>query len=130
MHGKAHFTSLHGKMGLLTTALTMGAPVLGVLSFRRLGFHERLPPEWQPVTKWAHRLLGAVTWVLAIITMQLDLPHPAVFEGLACRAWQAAAMGLGVGMLVMLRRPPPGKPVLPQIDFTAVPQGQVGPKYH
>ena len=67
--------------------------------------------------------IGAVTWILAIVTMQLDLPHPAVFQGLTCRSWQAASLGLGFAMLAMLRRPPPGKPILPQVDFTAIPQG-------
>jgi hypothetical protein len=130
LHGKRHFTSLHGKVGLITTLLVAAAPTLGFLSFRKLGLLTRLPPGMQPKVKWAHRLvsrrrrrrrrrrrplhlaaphrpastracsscseagvqltttplspplpqLGAVTWSLAILTMQLDLPHPAVLQ--------------------------------------------------
>lgn len=35
--------------------------------------------------------------------MQLDLPHPAVFEGVFCRLWQLAVAILGVSMLLILR---------------------------
>lgn len=66
--------------------------------------------------------LGAGTWTLALVTIQLDLPHPAVMEGLTCRAWQVATAALGVAMLALLRSPAPGKPVLPQVDFTMVPR--------
>ena len=86
-----------------------------------------LPAEWQPVVKWVHRMVGAVSWTAALINMQLDLPHPAVFQGLVCRLWQVVCIGLGTAMLILLRKPPPGKPILPQTDFTAIPQG---PKYH
>ena len=123
LHGKTHFKSLHGKLGLITTILVGATPALGFFSFRKLGLLAQLPSEWQPAVKWAHRLLGASTWTLALVTMQLPLPHSAVMEGLACRAWQAASAVLGVAVLLMLRRPPPGKPVLPQVDFTMVPRG-------
>jgi cytochrome b-561 domain-containing protein 2 len=126
LHNKQHFKSLHGKVGLFTTILSLAAPTLGVLSFKKLGLLTKLPAEWHPAVKWLHRLIGAITWVSAIFTMQLPLPHRAVFEGFLCRAWQAASIGLGVGMLAMLRKPAPGKPVLPSIDFTGV----QGTKHH
>jgi cytochrome b-561 domain-containing protein 2 len=58
LNGKQHFTSLHGKVGLLTFLLALAAPLLGMLSFRRLGLIQRFPPDWQPRLKWLHRLVG------------------------------------------------------------------------
>lgn len=62
LKGKAHFTSLHGKVGLVAFSLAMAAPLLGVLSFRRLGLIQRFPEPWQPRLKWLHRLVGGVAW--------------------------------------------------------------------
>lgn len=58
LKGKQHFTSLHGKVGLCTFTLALAAPLLGALSFRRLGLIQRFPEPWQPVLKWLHRLVG------------------------------------------------------------------------
>jgi cytochrome b-561 domain-containing protein 2 len=57
--GKSHFLSLHGKMGLLTFLLALASPLLGALSFRRLGLVQRFPQDWQPRLKWLHRLVSA-----------------------------------------------------------------------
>ena len=57
LHGKDHFTSLHGKVGLLSFGLALLSPALGVLSFRRLGLIQRFPEDWQPHIKWLHRLV-------------------------------------------------------------------------
>jgi hypothetical protein len=115
---------------VIATALACVSPILGALGFRRLGLLERFPKEWQAAVKWTHRLLGATTWTLALVAMQLDLPHSAVLEGIPCRAWQAAALALGIGVLLMLRRPAPGKPALPMINQAMVPQEfAAGPKH-
>ena len=45
IHGRAHFTSLHGKMGLLTLVLALLSPVLGALSFKSLGLINMLPGQ-------------------------------------------------------------------------------------
>lgn len=79
-NNKDHFTSLHGKVGLLTLLLAALAPLGGLFSFRKLGLVTHLPEPWQPVVKWLHRCAGALTWVLALIVMQLPLPHAAVFQ--------------------------------------------------
>ena len=55
VHGKAHFTSWHGKVGLAVFILSIVAPLGGVVSFRRLGLLQRLPEKMQPQIKWAHR---------------------------------------------------------------------------
>ena len=149
LKGKQHFTSLHGKVGLLTFVLALASPALGTLSFRRLGLIQRFPEDWQPRLKWLHRLVsqrerwqagqlgragqgqwvgqGGAAWgragqghmlvavqaaqrlgvnsplfcargiaaqvsayayVLGMVTMQLPLPHSAVFTGIWCRLWQ------------------------------------------
>jgi Eukaryotic cytochrome b561 len=115
LHGKPHFTSLHGKVGALTLLLLLLTTLIGGLSFRRLGLLPKLPTEAQPKVKWAHRLAGVTVWTLAIVCMQLDLPHPAVFTGLVCRAWQVGVVALGVGVVVVLRAPGRGKSILPQL---------------
>ena len=43
IHGKAHFTSLHGKMGLVTLLLALLSPLLGAFSFKSLGLIHMLP---------------------------------------------------------------------------------------
>ena len=57
IHGKDHFTSLHGKLGLITTIMTMLALVLGVISFRKLGIISVFPSESHAGIKWMHRLV-------------------------------------------------------------------------
>ncbi|KAI8468594.1 MAG: eukaryotic cytochrome b561-domain-containing protein [Monoraphidium minutum] len=78
LNGKPHFRTLHGKLGLLTLVLTAASPLLGVVSFRKLGLIQRFPDEWQPRLKKTHKLLGAATWFLALLTVEIALPHKAV----------------------------------------------------
>ena len=152
LNGKAHFTSLHGKVGVLTLALLGASPLLGSLSFRRLGLLQRLPEGLQPHVKWLHRLvsggqgvggtslarslhppphppthpsrhppthplqLGVCAWCLALVEMQLALPHPAVMQGVLCRAWQAGVAALALVVLSTLRgRLAPGRSALPTV---------------
>ncbi len=60
IHGKQHFTSLHGKVGAINLALALAAPLLGTLSFKKLGLLSNLSEEMQPRVKWAHRVVRAV----------------------------------------------------------------------
>lgn len=53
--------------------------------------------------------LAACTWYLSLLTMQLALPHPAVMQGLQCRAWQGCVFALGFFMLVLIIRTGKGK---------------------
>lgn len=69
----------------------------GLVSFRRVGIIQRFPEKWQPRIKAAHRQLGLLTWLLALVTIELALTHPAVNKGLLTKAWQA-----GVGSLAVL----------------------------
>ena len=55
VHGKAHFTSWHGKAGLTVFILSIVAPLGGVASFRKIGLLQRMPEKLQPRIKWAHR---------------------------------------------------------------------------
>lgn len=61
IHGKSHFTSLHGKMGLVTYILSLAAVVLGVSSFKKLGFIQALPRTLHPLFKWIHRLVRYIS---------------------------------------------------------------------
>jgi hypothetical protein len=60
-HGKAHLTSLHGKVGALNIGLMLAAPALGALSFRSLGLITWIPAKWHSTVKWAHRMVGQPT---------------------------------------------------------------------
>eukprot|EP00887_Chlorella_sp_A99_P002879 scaffold6.g2879.t1 len=104
LKGKQHFASLHGKTGLVATALTAASVLLGVLSFRKLGLIQRFPESWQPHIKWLHRMVSIGTWVQALVVMQIVLPHPAVFTGAWCRGWQAGVLATVVLMLYTVRR--------------------------
>ncbi|KAI3436714.1 hypothetical protein D9Q98_006129 [Chlorella vulgaris] len=126
--GKSHFLSLHGKMGLLTFLLALASPLLGALSFRRLGLVQRFPQHWQPRLKWLHRLVSAYAYVLSMVTMQLALPHPAVLTGVWCRLWQVGVMSLAACMLYVLRGRINGRTVLPSAN--AVAAAFSGPKHH
>jgi cytochrome b-561 domain-containing protein 2 len=57
-NGKPHFRTLHGKLGLLTLVLTVLSPLLGAISFRRLGLIQRFPEQWHGRIKKAHRLVS------------------------------------------------------------------------
>ncbi len=55
VHGKAHFTSWHAKVGLAVFTLSILVPLGGIVSFRKFGLLQRLPEKLQPQIKWAHR---------------------------------------------------------------------------
>ncbi|KAL4443035.1 hypothetical protein ABPG77_008526 [Micractinium sp. CCAP 211/92] len=119
LKGKQHFTSLHGKVGLLTFCLALASPLLGALSFRRLGLVQRFPDGWQPRLKWLHRLISVYAYVTAMVAMQLPLPHQAVLTGLWCRAWQACVAALAACVLYVLRGRISGSRVLPSATASA-----------
>ena len=123
IHGKSHFLSLHGKVGFLATlSSTLLAPALGLVSFRKLGLLSVLPNEWQTVCKWFHRSSGVFTWLLGLVVMQLALPNDGILNGMVCRLWQGTVACVALSVLWLLRQQIPGKPVLPEINFTAIPQ--------
>ncbi|PRW55908.1 cytochrome b561 domain-containing 2 [Chlorella sorokiniana] len=113
LKGKQHFTSLHGKVGLCTFLLALAAPLLGAASFRRLGIIQRFPEPWQPRIKWLHRLISVYAHVLAVVTMLLALPHPAVLTGAWSLSWQVGVIVLSGCMLYTLRGRIGMKTVLP-----------------
>lgn len=57
IHGKNHFTSLHGKLGLVTYLLSLTAVSLGVGCFKKLGLVQMLPNSLHPCIKWIHRMV-------------------------------------------------------------------------
>ncbi|PNW82466.1 hypothetical protein CHLRE_06g280100v5 [Chlamydomonas reinhardtii] len=97
--GKPHFMSLHAKFGLATLILSVLMPLWGLVSFRRMGIIQKFPERWQPRIKALHRQLGLLTWLLALVTIELALPHPAVAKGRLTQAWQAGVALIGVLLL-------------------------------
>lgn len=102
IHGKQHFTSLHAKVGLGTLVLSMLGPVVGAISFRRLGFLQKFPESIQPIIKTLHKKMGAITWFMAVVTIELALTHHAVNKGLLTRAWQGGCALLALLMLWLI----------------------------
>lgn len=85
------------QFGLATIILSFLMPVWGLVSFRRMGIIQRFPERLQPLIKMMHRQLGLVTWLLALMTIELALPHPAVYKRHITVLWQG-----GVGLLAVL----------------------------
>ncbi|KAL6748955.1 cytochrome b-561-like protein [Haematococcus lacustris] len=102
LHGKTHFHSLHAKVGLATLILSVLSPLWGLLSFKRLGVIQKFPEKWHPWIKWSHRQMGVLCWLLALVTIQLALRHPAVDKGLLTNVWQVAVAVIGGLMLMLL----------------------------
>ena len=51
-------TAAAPQLGLLTLVLTGLSPVLGAVSFRKLGIIQRFPDHWQPRLKKLHKLVS------------------------------------------------------------------------
>lgn len=81
LHGKPHFVTLHAKVGLATLCLSIVAPLLGVVSFKKLGIYEKLPVALQAQSKWFHRNVGKITFFLAAGASLLGLNTPSIFKG-------------------------------------------------
>eukprot|EP01024_Parvocaulis_polyphysoides_P059797 TRINITY_DN6483_c0_g1_i1.p1 TRINITY_DN6483_c0_g1~~TRINITY_DN6483_c0_g1_i1.p1 ORF type:complete len:219 (+),score=22.40 TRINITY_DN6483_c0_g1_i1:401-1057(+) len=107
--GKHHFTSLHAKFGLASVIFSVAAPVLGVVGFRALGLLQNFPEQMQILIKKVHRNLGAIVWLLALFTIELALPHKAVFKGWLTNVWQGIIIALGLTILVQLFKKTPKK---------------------
>ena len=78
-----HFTTTHGKLGLLTIVLTVMSPTIGAVAFKRLGLLDAVPEQARPLVKAVHPA-GSVlfTWCAgALATTSPQLPHPAVDQG-------------------------------------------------
>lgn len=43
------------QFGLATLLLTLGAPLLGVISFKRLGIIQKFPERYHSSLKWLHK---------------------------------------------------------------------------
>ncbi len=68
-HHKHHFTSLHGKVGLLTVGCSCLSVLLGALSFRALGMMSRLPLRTQAQVKGLHRKVMHPMVVVVVIVV-------------------------------------------------------------
>ena len=107
IHGKEHFTTTHGQVGLLTMVLTVLSPVIGGAAFARLGLLARLPEPMRPAVKWVHRKVGVAAWFASVIATLLALPHDAVKkEGGVTSAWQGAVIVSAAGVAYMLTAEP------------------------
>lgn len=98
IHGKPHFTTTHGKLGLLTIVLTVLSPTIGAVAFKRLGLLDAVPEQARPLVKAVHRRLGLFTWCAGALATSLALPHPAVDQGSLTSAWQVSVFVMCAGV--------------------------------
>ncbi|GMH42529.1 hypothetical protein BSKO_10448 [Bryopsis sp. KO-2023] len=107
LHGKAHFQSYHGKLGLFTVVMSSVAPLAGLFSFKSLGMFDKLPPFLQPRIKWWHRTIGGLTLAASILTVELGLIHPSVDKGVVTMGWRIAVAVIGVCIASMISKKHP-----------------------
>ncbi|CAK0780506.1 hypothetical protein CVIRNUC_005075 [Coccomyxa viridis] len=124
VHGKAHFTSWHAKVGLTVFILSIVAPLGGVASFRKFGLLQRMPEKLQPRIKWAHRNIGLVTWLFALLAIELALPHHAVWKGWLSGLWQVCVVLLGAAVLALALLTPSHANAQSSPEFELVMEGR------
>eukprot|EP01023_Acetabularia_acetabulum_P036230 TRINITY_DN3425_c0_g1_i2.p1 TRINITY_DN3425_c0_g1~~TRINITY_DN3425_c0_g1_i2.p1 ORF type:complete len:300 (-),score=38.26 TRINITY_DN3425_c0_g1_i2:403-1302(-) len=107
--GKPHFTSWHAKFGLATVIFSVITPILGATAFRTLGLLQKFEEKTQVFLKKAHRNMGAIVWMVSLFTIELALPHKAVFKGWLTHVWQVVIVALGVSVLIQLFKKSPKK---------------------
>lgn len=74
MHGKNHFTSLHGKLGLIAYLMSLAVAALGISSFKHLGLIEALPASLHPSMKWIHRMV-CNSYISIYLSMYISCTH-------------------------------------------------------
>jgi hypothetical protein len=96
-HGKPHYTSWHGKIGLAASISTCAVLLGGAISFRKLGFLQYFPDSKQFFVKKAHRLAAPLIFSVALLNVFIGLGHPAAGE----RVWLHMLQRTGIVMLTI-----------------------------
>lgn len=110
LHGKRHFASAHARVGLAALVVTAAAPVLGALAFKSWGLMQRLlggggvscderaVARRVAAAKRAHRAVGAASYFLSVVAIQLALGHRAVRRAWITPIWRLMALAAAGGM--------------------------------
>lgn len=77
IHGKQHFHTTHGKLGLFASCASLAVLAGGALAFRRLHLLPLLPETLQTLVKRAHRWAAPAVWLAAVVNVAIGLGHPA-----------------------------------------------------
>mmetsp|Transcript_10876 Transcript_10876/g.19810 ORF Transcript_10876/g.19810 Transcript_10876/m.19810 type:complete len:234 (+) Transcript_10876:139-840(+) len=102
--GKMHFKSNHAKIGLASLILAAIVPLGGAISFRKLGFIHYFPERLHPFIKASHRYSGMIAWILALVAIEIILPHKAVYRPYITKIWQVSvALLLAVSVFIAVR---------------------------
>lgn len=102
-HGKSHYTSWHGKIGLGACLAGLAAVAGGAVSFRKLGLLQRFPEPLQAQIKLAHRLAGPAVLAAALVNAFIGLGHPAAGDnGTLHFAQRAGVVLLGAAEAYLL----------------------------
>jgi Eukaryotic cytochrome b561 len=105
-HGKLHFQSLHGKIGLGATIAAPTAALGGALSFRKLGLLTHVSPTVQARVKALHRASGPVVLAAAFVNVFIGLGLKGAGPRDTLHTYQRAALiTLGVAEAYMLWGP-------------------------
>ena len=97
--GKPHLSSLHARVGAAALILTAVAPLLGALSFKSLGLLQRVPERLHPAVKAAHRRVGTLAFVSALLAIEIVLTRHSVVAAkgaLPKLVWQLGVAAAGV----------------------------------
>ena len=66
LHGKQHFTTYHGKLGLVASVCALLTTAVGAVAFRKFGVLQSVPLHWQDRVKLLHRLSGPAVMAMAV----------------------------------------------------------------
>ena len=105
-HGKSHFTSRHGKIGLAACVSALLAAVGGSIAFRTLGLLSRFSAPMQGRIKAAHRAIGPLVLLTAFVNIYIGLGLKGAGPRYSLHMIQKAGLVLlGVGMCYLLWGP-------------------------
>lgn len=109
LHGKNHFTSNHGLLGVTVTVGAALVAVGGAGAFRRLGILQKLPLAMQPLMKQGHRLAAALLWFAALLNVLLGLRTKGAGSRLMLHYGQGLVViiiAVAQAVLLLQKRPP------------------------
>ena len=72
---KAHFKTLHAKLGFAVSILVFVVAAGGLVSFRKLGMLHYVPDRWQATIKASHRYVSTLTHASAQLNTRSGSGH-------------------------------------------------------
>jgi hypothetical protein len=100
---KKHFTSTHSQFGLAFLILSLGASAGGLMSWRSLAHISStiLPSFIKGKIKMIHRWSGTLTWFLGLVTIEIILFKPSMYEPFVSELVRAGVALTGIIMMAL-----------------------------